>query len=252
MPGTRRGPLSVLEASTHMELFDEELKKETFRIGIHTMDQVEITAAGPEQMVERVSAVVSHCLKKGKYPVMIGGEHSLTLGAVKPLKEKHEGLSVLQLDAHADLREEYQGTPYSHASVGRRMKELCPLVQAGVRSLSQEEWDFLPGSGVKTFFAPETREKSGWIDDVVTSLTEEVYITLDLDVLDPSIMPSVGTPEPGGLGWYEVLGLLRTVILRKRVVGMDVVELAPIPGNTAPDFLAAKLIYRMIGYWAER
>jgi len=252
LPGTRRGPLAVLEASTHMELFDEELKKETFRIGIHTMDQLEITAAGPEQMVERVSSVVRSCLKEGKFPVMIGGEHSLTFGAVKPLKEGHEGLSVLQLDAHADLRDEYQGTPYSHASVGRRMKELCPLVQTGVRSLSQEEWDFLPGSGVKTFFAPEIRKKSGWIDDVVTFLTEKVYITLDLDVFDPSLMPSVGTPEPGGLGWYEVLELLRTVIIRKQVVGIDVVELAPIPGNTAPDFLAAKLIYRMIGYWAER
>jgi agmatinase len=252
LPGARRGPLAIIEASTHMELFDEELKKETFPIGIHTMDQLEITATGPEQMVERVSSVTSYCLNANKFPVMIGGEHSLTLGMVRPIKERYKHLSVLQLDAHADLREEYQGTPYSHASIGKRIKELCPLVQVGVRSMSREEWNFLPASGVKTFFAQEVREKRGWIDEVLKSLSDEVYITLDLDVFDPSIIPSVGTPEPGGLGWYEVLDLLRMVISRKRIVGMDIVELTPLPGNTAPDFLAAKLIYRMIGYWTER
>jgi len=252
LSGARRGPLAILEASTHMELFDEELKKETFRIGIHTMNQLEMSAAGPEQMIEKVSDAVLLCLDAGKFPVMIGGEHSLTLGMVRPLKERFQSLSILQLDAHADLRSEYQGTPYSHASVGRRMRELSPLVQVGVRSLSKEEWDFLPSSGVKTFFAPEIREKRGWIDEVLKSLTDEIYITLDLDVFDSSIMPSVGTPEPGGLGWYETLDLLRQVILHKRVVGMDIVELTPIPGNIVPDFLAAKLIYRMIGYWKER
>ena len=251
-PGTRRGPLAIIEASTHMELFDEELKKETFHIGIHTMDQLEITAIGPEQMVERVSSVARDCLRKDKFPVMVGGEHSLTLGMVRSLTEKYRNLSVLQLDAHADLRQEYQGTPYSHASIGKRIKELCPLVQVGVRSMSREEWNYLPASGVKTFFAQEVREKRGWIDEVLQSLSDEVYITLDLDVFDPSIIPSVGTPEPGGLGWYEVLDLLRTVISRKRIVGMDIMELTPLPGNTAPDFLAAKLIYRMIGYWAEK
>jgi agmatinase len=235
-----------------MELFDEELKKETFRIGIHTMDQLEMSAAGPEQMIEKVSSVARHCLNSNKFPVMIGGEHSLTLGMVRPFRERFQSLSILQLDAHADLREEYQETPYNHATVGRRMRELCPLVQVGVRSMSREEWDFLLDSGVKTFFASGIREKNGWIDGVLKSLTEEVYITLDLDVLDPSIMPSVGTPEPGGLWWYEILDLLRQVIFHKRVVGMDIVELTPIPGNIAPDFLAAKLVYRMIGYWGEK
>jgi agmatinase len=235
-----------------MELFDEELKMETFRIGIHTMDQLEVDAAGPEHMIERVSSVVSHCLKADKFPVMIGGEHSLTIGMVKPLKEKYEHLSVLQLDAHADLREKYQGTPYSHASVGRRVRELCPLVQVGVRSLSREEWDFLPASGVKTLFAQEIKKKKAWIDEVLTFILDEVYITLDLDVFDPSIMPSVGTPEPGGLGWYEVLNLLRAVTSHKLIVGMDIVELTPLPGNAAPDFMAAKLIYRLMGYWAEK
>jgi agmatinase len=234
-----------------MELFDEELKKETFRIGIHTMDQVEISAAGPEQMIEKVSSVAVDCLNAGKFPVMIGGEHSLTLGMVRPLKERFQKLSVLQLDAHADLRAEYQGTPYSHASVGRRMSELCLLCQIGVRSLSKEEWDFLPRSGIKTFFASEIREKRGGRDEVLKFLTDEIYITLDVDVLDPSIMPSVGTPEPGGLGWNETLELLRQIIFGKRVVGMDIVEFTPIPGNIAPDFLAAKLIYRTIGYWGE-
>lgn len=234
-----------------MELFDEELKSEIFTIGIHTMRQLEINAA-PEKMVEKVSLVAEHCLREGKFPVMIGGEHSLTLGMVRALKKRYKNLFVLQLDAHADLRDEYLGTPFSHASIGRRLHEVSHLVQVGIRSLSKEEWDFLKTSGIKTFFAKEVKEKKGWAEEVLKALGNEVYITLDLDVFDPAIMPSVGTPEPGGLAWYEVLNLLRLVILNRNIVGMDIVELVPLPGNIAPDFLAARLIYRLIGYWSKR
>ena len=252
LPGTRRGPLSILEASTHMELFDEELKREVYPVGIHTMNQLEITAQGPEQMIEKVTAAARRCLKEGKFTVVVGGEHSVSLGMIRPLKEQYENLSVLQLDAHADLRSEYQGSRYSHACVGRRISEICPLCQVGIRSLSKEEWDYLASSKVSTLFAAEIQGRRDWMSRVLTSLSDEVYVTLDLDVFDPSIMPAVGTPEPGGMGWREILDLLKEVFRHKRVVGMDIVELTPIPGHVASDFLAAKLIYRMIGYWEEQ
>ncbi|HSR10112.1 MAG TPA: arginase family protein, partial [Thermodesulfobacteriota bacterium] len=159
------------------------------------------------------------------------------------------GVSFLQLDAHADLRASYEGTPYSHACIGRRLTELGPLVQVGIRSLTREENDWIKKGPVKTFFAHRLKEgaSGAWQDEVVRSLTSEVYVTIDLDVFDPSIMPAVGTPEPGGLDWTEVTGLLRRISRTKTIVGFDVVELAPIPGLIAPDFLAAKLTYRLIG-----
>jgi agmatinase len=166
---------------------------------------------------------------------------------VRVLRKKYPQISFLQLDAHADLRDSYEGTPFSHACVGRRLAELGPLVQVGIRSLTGEEHLFIKEGRVKTFFWHRLEELPQWEEEVCQALSHQVYVTIDLDVLDPAIMPSVGTPEPGGLNWRSITGLLRRVARRKKVVGFDVVELTPIPGLIAPDFLAAKLIYRFLG-----
>jgi agmatinase len=185
---------------------------------------------------------------QNKIPVMLGGEHSISLGAVQALKEKYPKLKVLQLDAHADLRESYQESPYSHASVARRISEICPLIQVGIRSMSKEESDFLPQSKVKSYSADFALENKDWCETICKDLSGDLFVTIDLDVFDPSIMPSTGTPEPGGLYWRTVLRLLELVSRSCKIRGFDVVELAPISGIVAPDFMAAKLIYRLMGY----
>jgi len=245
--GSRRGPMAILEASTHMELFDEELELETSEAGFHTLDPLEALASGPGEMIREIQGAVRPVIEAGKFPVLLGGEHTVTLGVAKVLKEKYPRLSFLQLDAHADLRDTYEGTPYSHACVGRRLAEMAPLVQVGIRSLTREEHLFIRGERVKTFFAHRLAESPGWEEEMCRALSPEVYVTIDLDVLDPAVMPSVGTPEPGGLNWRTVAGLLRRVARGRTVVGFDIVELAPIPGLIAPDFLAAKLTYRFLG-----
>jgi agmatinase len=252
--GSRRGPGAILEASANMELYDEELRRETFRAGIHTLDPLEAEASGPEGMVEAVRRAVSPVVRDGKIPVMLGGEHSISFGAVQALKEAYPGLTVLQLDAHADLREAYQGTPYSHASVARRICGIAPLVQAGIRSLSVEEARFMEGRTcpVKTFSADFILDGGGWLDEICACLSGDLYLTVDLDVLDPAFMPSTGTPEPGGISWRDLLAIVRGAAKRCRIRGFDVVELAPIPGMVAPDFLAAKLVYRIMGYLTEK
>ncbi len=247
LPGARRGPLAIIEASTHLELFDEELQVETFQIGIHTLDPLEAVACGPEEMIRQVRLCAQRVLDTGKFLVLLGGEHSLTLGVAQAIKDKFPRVSFLQLDAHADLRDEYEGTRFSHACVGRRLAELGPLVQVGVRSLSREENDYLQESKVVTFWAHQLEEQISWEEKVVAALSPQVYVTIDLDVLDPSIMPAVGTPEPGGLTWQSLGRLLRLLGRKKEIVGFDLVELAPIPGFTGPDFLAAKLTYRFLG-----
>jgi agmatinase len=247
-PGSRRGPIAILEASANMELYDEELKKETYLAGIHTTLPVHVDARGPKYVVNDVRKKISRIVAADKIPVMLGGEHSITFGAVQALKEKYPKLSVLQLDAHADLRDSYQGSPYSHASVARRISEICPLVQVGIRSMSKEEGDFLPTSKVKSYSADFVAENREWYKKVGKDLNGDVFVTIDLDVFDPSIMPATGTPEPGGLSWRDVLGLLKLVSRTCKIRGFDVVELAPLPGIVAPDFMAAKLIYRFMGY----
>ncbi len=247
LPGARRGPLAIIEASTHLELFDEELQVETFQIGIHTLDPLEALACGPEEMVRQVRLCAQRVLDTSKFLVLLGGEHSLTLGVAQAIKDKFPQVTYLQLDAHADLRDEYEGTRFSHACVGRRLAELGPLVQVGVRSLSKEENDYLKESKVVTFWAHQLGDQISWEEKVIAALSPQVYVTIDLDVLDPSIMPSVGTPEPGGLTWQSLGRLLRLLGRKKEIVGFDIVELAPIPGLSSPDFLAAKLIYRFLG-----
>ncbi|MBI5643665.1 MAG: agmatinase [Deltaproteobacteria bacterium] len=258
--GMRNGPRAIIEASTHMELYDEELKCEPFEAGIETLPSLESTALGPEEMIKRVRKATSDILDRGKIPVLLGGEHSITLGMVQALLERYPKMSVLQLDAHADMRDDYQDTPFNHACVARRISEICPIVQVGIRSLSIDEADFLARekkagrkakTKINTFYATDVINGINW-DKVVKHLTDDICITIDLDVFDPAIMPATGTPEPGGLGWYDALGVLKKAISKKRVVGFDVVELCPLPGNIAPDFLAAKLVYKIMGYMNER
>ncbi|MFA5147325.1 MAG: agmatinase [Candidatus Omnitrophota bacterium] len=250
--GTKDGPAAIISASQYMELFDDELNQETFRIGINTMSPLEVESLAPEAVIEKVYLTTQELLKAGKFPVILGGEHSISSGAVKAMKEAYPNISVLHLDAHYDMRDELKGSKFNHGCIARRISEICPIVQAGVRSLSKEEKDFLTGqtaSGrVKTFDVYDILDTPMWKDRVSGSLTENVYITIDLDVFDPSLMPAVGTPEPGGIGWYEMLDLLREISKDKKIAGFDVVELCPISGQVASDFLAAKLIYRILGY----
>jgi agmatinase len=250
-PGSRRGPAAILDASSNMELYDDELQRETYIHGIHTLSPVEVDARGPSEMILTVRRTVAGVVADGKIPVMLGGEHSISFGAVAAVKEKYPNLRVLQLDAHADLRDSYQCSPYSHASVARRISEICPLVQAGIRSFSSEEAKFMKSGAVSTYSSDFIFSHRDWREEICAKLSGDLYITLDIDVLDPSIMPSTGTPEPGGLSWRHVLDLVREATKRCRVVGFDVVELAPIPGIIAPDFLAAKLVYRIMGYISE-
>jgi agmatinase len=246
--GAREGPMAIIDASQEMELYDAELDREVAEVGIHTLPELAPDARGPEATLRRVERVARRLLRTGKLLVTLGGEHSITIGAVRAVRAEHPGVGVLQLDAHADLRDRYMGSPYSHACVGRRLAEGGPLVQVGIRSLSAEEAAYLQAGPCRLFWARDIVGRTDWIPEVVATLPDEVYITIDLDVFDAGLMPAVGTPEPGGLGWYEVLALLRAVAHSRRVVAADVVELAPREGPAACSHLAALLVYKLIGY----
>lgn len=245
-PGTRWGPRAIIAASQNMEVWDDELGP-TYRRGIHTLPDLEPTAIGPEAMGGRVEQAVGWILDRGKLPVMLGGEHSLSGGAVRAAAARVEKLSVLQIDAHADMRDTYLDSPHSHAAVMRRIREKVPAVSVGIRSYSEEEAVHLRAHPVPMWSTRQFRALKGEWKPILDALTGNVYVTFDVDGLDPSIMPATGTPEPGGLDWFEALDLLKAVSERARIVGMDIVELAPIPGQVASDFLAARLTYRMIG-----
>ena len=249
--GTSAGPSAILDASKYLELYDDELNQETYKVGIHTMAPLEIEKLSSEEMVEKIYLSTLELLKAGKFPVMLGGEHSVSVGAVKAFKETYPGISVLHLDAHNDLRNEYFGSKLNHGCAARRISEMCPIVQVGTRSMSKEEKDFLASQQdgkVKTINVYDILDTPMWKDKATNNLTENVYVSIDLDVFDPAIVPAVGTPEPGGLGWYEILDLLRDVSKDRKIVGLDVVELCPINGQIASDFFAAKLVYRLLGY----
>jgi len=246
--GTKFGPQALISASQELELFDCELGFYPSERGICTLDELEILASNTEKMLERIEDVANSILEEGKFLFSIGGEHTITMGLVRAFKKKYPGLSVLQLDAHADLRDFYQGSKYSHASVMRRIGELCPYAGVGIRSISEEELSFAKKRKIRLSFAHKIKDDLSFFDEVLKFLSDDVYLTLDLDFLDPSIMPSVGTPEPGGLGWEKTLNLLKKLAQTKNVVGFDVVELCPVPGFFAPNFLAAKLIYKIMGY----
>ena len=249
MPGTRFGPRAILEASRQVEFYDEELDLEPFRIGIATLAEIDVDPAKPEAGLDRLEAVSAKLVEAGIIPFALGGEHSLTIAPVRALRERYPELSVLQLDAHLDLRAEYQGTKLSHASVMRRVRELgVPTVAVGIRSVSREEADYVHAEEAPVFLAREIRERGLPLDAILAKLENPVYVTIDLDAFDPAYVPGVGTPEPGGLTWDEGLKLLRAVCERRQVVGCDIVELCPIQGQPASDFFAAKLANKMIGY----
>ena len=248
LKGADRGPQAILDASANMELYDIETGTEVYRRGIHTDVPVE-EARNPEAMTDEVDARVEGHLTRGRFVVTVGGEHSVSIGSIRAHARRTPGMCVLQLDAHADLREEYEGSRYNHACVMARAREHCPVVQVGIRSMDvAERASMVPD---RVFWAHEIAGGSEWQPRVLERLADTCYVTIDLDVFDPSIMPSTGTPEPGGLGWYEILRLLQAVSRRTRVVGFDVVELCPNPANRAPDFLAAKLIYKFLSYVFE-
>ena len=236
--GAKKGPAAILDASQQLELFDEEL-------GCVPLDQNPVFTVEPLS-VKKLGSKIANLLKDDKFPVILGGEHSLTPSAVKVFADKYKNLSVLQLDAHADLRDSYRGRKDSHACALRRVLEICPAVQVGIRSLSAEEWDWATRTGQveRIHFA----EKMELVDKIENQLSKNIYITIDVDVFDPSLLPATGTPEPGGLFWYEVLDILKGVCTTKNVVGFDVVELSPRPGDIASDFTVAKLIYKMMGF----
>ncbi|MBI4335872.1 MAG: agmatinase [Candidatus Omnitrophica bacterium] len=250
--GAAGGPRAIIEASKYMETFDDELNQETYKIGIHTMDELAAGDISSEEMTGCLKNAVRDLIKAGKFPVVLGGEHSISVGPVAAFRESYEDLSVLYLDAHYDLRDEFNGSRFNHACAARRISELAPVVEVGVRSLSREEKDFLsnmpPKTRVDVINVYDILNDALWNDKVGRLLSKNVYISIDLDVFDPAIMPAVGTPEPGGIGWYEFLELLYGVIMEKNIVGMDVVELCPIKDQPASDFFAAKLIYRLLGY----
>jgi agmatinase len=245
--GTRWGPHAILTASRNMEVLDDELGA-TYRAGLHTLPELEPTALGPGEMAKRVEQAFEWILDRGKLPVMLGGEHSLTAGAVRAMLKRHPKLSVLQLDAHADMRDTYLDSPDSHACVMRRIRELCPAASVGIRSMSEEEAEALQAKPAPIWSTRQFRKLGGDWSAILDALTDDVFVTFDLDALDPAYLPGTGTPEPGGLDWFEASDLIAAVAARKRIVGCDVVELAPIPGNAASDFLAARMTYRMIGH----
>jgi agmatinase len=243
--GADKGPAAILKASANLELYDIETDSQVYLDGICT-DEAVTEDRSPEAMIEAVRRRVQGHLANRKLTVVVGGEHSVSVGAVQAHVGRYPGLSVLQLDAHSDLRDEYEGSKFNHACVMARIRELCPIVQVGIRSMDISEKPALDEDRV--FFAEKIHDSLAWMDEAVARLTEQVYITIDLDVFDPAIMPSTGTPEPGGLMWYDVLALVRAVCRQRTVVGFDVVEMCPVETNWAPEFLAAKLIYKILSY----
>jgi agmatinase len=248
--GTGAGAMAIVDASRNMELYEEETDAEVYKIGIHTLE--EFTAREtPAKMMQELYDTTKELLKANKFICMLGGEHSVSAPIIKAHAEKYHDLSVLQIDAHADLRDTYDGTPHSHASImARVVKDLrIPSVQVGIRSISAEEARALDsGLPTRIFWARDIAGKTDWIDSAVDSLTDNVYLTIDIDGLDPSIVPTTGTPEPGGLGWYETLMLIRKIAEKKRIVGMDLVEYSYFENYDSPAFLCAKLVYKSLAY----
>jgi agmatinase len=248
VPGTRNGPREILQASSHMELWDDELAVDVHGVGLFTLPEMELPFGELEPLMDEIRRVGSEILSHDKFLVTLGGEHSITPPLVAAAAAKYPGLHVLQIDAHADLRDSYMGTPHNHACAMRRSLEHAPITQVGIRSMSTEEATAAPGLNTRIFYDGAMRQDPDWIARVVETLGDPVYITIDVDGMDPAIMPATGTPEPGGLSWYETLALLRATISQRNVVACDVVELSPIPGLMAPNFLCAKLVYKIITY----
>lgn len=248
--GTGAGAMAIVDASRNMELYEEETDSEIYKLGIHTLPEF-TPRDTPAAMMDDLYGYSRKLLDLDKFICMLGGEHSISAPIIKAHNEKFADMSVLQIDAHADLRDTYDGTPHSHASImARVVKDLqIPSVQVGIRSISGDEARALKqGLPTKIFWARDIVGKTDWIDEALDSLTENVYLTIDIDGLDPSIVPTTGTPEPGGLGWYETLTLIRKLAESKRIVGMDLVEYSYVENYDSPAFLCAKLVYKSLSY----
>jgi agmatinase len=251
--GTKFGPRAIIEASRNMELYDEELRLEPCEAGIFTSEDLLFHDISPRSMVDTVKEAVGHYLSMDKFVVSLGGEHNLSFPCFLAHREVHGEIGVVQLDAHADLRESYEGTPFNHACVMRRIVGCSAgTAQVGIRSLSREEADYLEAKGTwPVVWARECQEGDSWMDRVLAALPPKVYLTVDVDGFDPSLVPCTGTPEPGGLQWYPTLRFLRRLCREREVVGMDVMELAPDRVHFAADFMVARLLYKVMGYLTE-
>ncbi len=243
--GADQGPDALIRASEHLEAYDIETRYEVSDHGFYT--DVPVTEKqSPEAMIQAVYTRVRQRLDQNKFCIVLGGEHSVSIGAVQAHAEKFSDLTVLQLDAHSDLRDEYHGSQYNHACVMARIRQCCSIVQVGIRSMDATELSRVEPD--RMFFAADIIGQSVWVERAIEKTAPNVYVTIDLDVFDSSLMPSTGTPEPGGLFWYDVMRFLRRLCKERRVVGFDVVELCPSQGNRAPDFMAAKLVYTFSSY----
>lgn len=250
--GSRHGPRAILEASHQLENYDLELDRDVSKVGIYTAPSVEPVFSGPKAMVERVQEAVSSVAVPGRIVGLIGGEHSISVGSVLSMRELYPDLSVLYLDAHADLRDKYLGTRWGHASVARRLFDICPIVQIGVRSLSNLEHNFVSRQSLPViYWPPDSVDLAKICSDIEGSLSKNVYISIDLDVFDPSVIAAVGNPEPGGMTWADVTGLLRHIAFNHEIVGFDITELSPQEGPEASAYTASKLVYKLIGYATE-
>jgi agmatinase len=245
MKGSDKGPDAIMEASANLEFYDVETGTEVYKKGIHTIQPV-TEKRSPEALVDAVCSKVRQLLGENKFPVIVGGNHTVSIGSVKAFAEHYHDLSVLQLDAHSDLRQEYEGSRFNHACSMSRMMEMAPAVQVGIRSVSAEEIPFIDKERI--FYAHELYYNKKLYREAADKLSGNVYVTIDLDVFDPSIMPSTGTPEPGGPDYYELMHFLKDVAKTRNIVGFDVVELFPSPVNKSPDFVAAKVIYQLLSY----
>ena len=241
--GADKGPQAILDASDSLELYDVQYQIEACNVGIHT-DQHTYDLSSPDKMVQSVYQRVKYFMEMQKFPILLGGEHSVSVGAIMAMHERYEDLTVLQIDAHADLRDEYHDSIYNHACVMCRAQDYARVVQVGIRNVCTEEMHNLVPENV--FYAHDIYNTEAWMDKAVDRLTQNVYVTFDLDGLDPSILPATGTPLPGGLQWYPTLKFLDKVFRQRNVVGFDVVELCPQPDNKVSDVLAATLVYKMI------
>jgi agmatinase len=245
MKGSDRGPDAIMEASVNLEFYDVETGTEVHKKGIHTIDPV-LGKRSPDDLVNAVCSKIKELIRANKFPVIVGGNHTVSIGSVKAFSEYFSNLSVLQLDAHTDLRQEYEGSSFNHACAMARASEFAPVVQVGIRSMSAAELTYAVKDRI--FFSHELCYDKTLYQKAIVKLTQNVYVTIDLDVFDPSLMPSTGTPEPGGPGYYEIMHFLRDVAKSKKIVGFDVVELCPSPVNKFPDFVAAKVIYQLLSY----
>ena len=243
--GSDKGPKAFLEASENMELYDIETDSEVYRKGVFITDSIE-EKDSPYKMVEEVYLTTKNFLSKNKFVTLIGGEHSVSIGAIRAFNERYKNLTVVQLDAHADLRKEYMGSPFNHACTMYEANKKTNLIQVGIRSMDVSEK--VEMNLEKVFFAHKMQKDNSWQEKSLGLMTENVYVTIDLDAFDPSILPSTGTPEPGGLFWYETLEYLKKICKQKNVVGFDIVELCPNENDKSSDFLAAKLYYKLLSY----